>query len=187
MCHALPEPPALSLAAAHHKAGCCAWGPPQGAPRTIPLFILPKFLAAHQPGKPDRKQEGDHRTASLASQLRFTCRTPGRPYCKDVCLCWDAQPAPRGGHTNRHAPAEPRRSHLFCPHCWRLLSCGWGSKWPQVRRKALGWRRGWHAMPSAPTRPPPGPPAGGSGARLRRLLPTCPATWPGATSANVLV
>lgn len=81
MFHALPEPPALSLAAAHQKSWVLCMGASAGGtlPSTIPLCILPKFLAAHQPGKPDRKQEGDARTASLASQLHFTCTTSGCP------------------------------------------------------------------------------------------------------------
>lgn len=59
--------------------------------------------------------------------------------------------------------------------------CGWGSKWPQVLwprgRAAVGTRYfGAHA---------PGPPAAGSGAR--RFPPSCPTTWPKATSAKAPV
>lgn len=174
--------------------GASGGAAPQRAPcpGPSPSASSPNFLQPVRLGnQTESRREEDGRRAGLALQLCCTWRTPGCPYCKDVCLCWDVQPAPKARTEERsykqayacRAPALP----CFLPTPLASFGRGSGSKWPQVWRKALGQRHGWHAMPSAPTHPPPRPPAEGSGARLRQLLPSCPTTWPRATSANVLV
>lgn len=180
------------------NAGCCAWVPPKGMlPRDHPaqghppLRVPPPQISCRSSAWETREKAGGRKMVEEPGWLYFTWRTAGCPYFKDVHLCWDGQPAPKARTEERsyqkayacRAPALPR----FLPAPLASFGRGSGSKWPQVRRKALGQSHGWHAMPLAPTRPPPGPPAGGSGARLRLLLPGCPTTWPRATSANVLV
>lgn len=199
--HALPELSALSLAVAVASQQQCwvlCMGPskgdaPQGPPRpgSSPFACPPPQISCRSSAWETREKAGGRKMVEEPGWLYFTWRTAGCPYFKDVHLCWDGQPAPKARTEERsyqkayacRAPALPR----FLPTPLASFGRGSGSKWPQVRRKALGQSHGWHAMPLAPTRPPPGPPAGGSGARLRLLLPGCPTTWPRATSANVLV
>jgi len=145
--YALPELSALSLAvtvASQQESwvpctgavhGCCAWVPPEGLlpgehplPGAIPLYILPEFLAAHQPGKADTKAGARKIVAKPAWHCSLVAlggplNAPTSRTCVSAGMGTLPQKhRPRSGRTNGHTPAEPQRSHVFCPHRWYLLA-----------------------------------------------------------------
>lgn len=97
MFHALPEPPALSLAAARQKSWVLCMGASQGAPCPGPSpsasslnFLQPISLGNQRESRREMvEQPAWHRSCISLAQPQDA------PYCKDVCLCWDTQPAPK--------------------------------------------------------------------------------------------
>lgn len=186
MFHTLPELPALSLAVTTASQweswvlcmGASRRAAPQAAPCPGPSLSasFPNFLQPVSLGnQTESRREEDGRRAGLASQLHFTWRIPGCPCCKDAAgmLNLPQKQGLRSGHTNGRTPAKPQRSHVFCPHLWRLLAmaqvhsghrCG-GKPWG---RATAGMRCRRHPRTHHPDLPQKG------------LEPGCSSSFPAA-------